>query len=95
MVDRINLPHIGCSSLGSISSLVSDWWASRAFLISDENQEEIEAIVGFYGRYIGASGYALVVEFSPENTINLESKPKLWRVDARGDGVEIVFPKDK
>ena len=43
VVDRINLPHIGCSSLEFISSLVSDWWASRAFLTSDENQEELEA----------------------------------------------------
>ncbi|MAD61330.1 MAG: hypothetical protein CMH49_07455 [Myxococcales bacterium] len=95
VVDRINLPHIACSSLDFIYSLGRDWWTGRARLKPDHHQEYIEAIVGFYGRYIGASGYAIVVEFSPEHAQNSDLNPKLWRVDARGEGVEIVFPKDE
>lgn len=95
VVDRINLPHLSCSSLDFIQSVSADWWTSRAQLKPDDQDHELDAIVGFYGRYLGASGYALVIELSPEHAKDLSLKPKLWRVDARPEGVEIIFPKDE
>ena len=50
-------------------------------------------MIGFYGRYLGASGYALVLEFSPKHAQDLELQPILWRVDARPEGVKITFPR--
>ena len=95
ITDRVNLPHLRCSSLDFIDSVQRDWWPSRAQVQTDESDESITAIVGFYGRYLGASGYALVIELRPEHAQDPSLKPTLWRVDARPEGVEITFPQNE
>ena len=95
VVDRVNLPHLRCSSFDFMDSVQRDWWPNRAKVKTDEETAEVEAIVGFYGRYLGASGYALVMEFTPQHAQDFTLKPTLWRVDARPEGVKITFPQDE
>lgn len=95
VVDRVNLPHLGCSSLAFIESVRQEWWQHRVSIKQDQDKAEIDALVGFYGRYLGASGYHLVMEFTLDHARDFSLKPVLWRVDARTEGIQITFPKDE
>lgn len=53
-------------------------------------QGEETALCGFYGRYLSASGFHLVLEFSPDQGLT-----HVWRIDARAQGVEIKNPQDE
>lgn len=96
--DRIYLPRLGVPFVEFVSSVQETWWPSRARVNLPPEAEEgeetvtIEAICGFYGRYIGASGFCLVLEFSG----SLDQKSlQLWRVDALSDGTALAMPQDE
>ncbi len=95
VVDRVHIPHLRCPTFDFIDSVKRDWWPGRAIVRPDKEREEVQAIIGFYGRYLGASGYALVIELSPAHASDFSLNPTLWRVDARPEGVEITFPQDE
>ena len=95
VTDRIYLPRLGMTTLDFLQSVADVWWPSRAEIIPEQNEDlepetKVKAICGFYGRYIGASGFSLVMEF---NGSSPESLPQLWRVDARSKGTLIVLPQ--
>jgi len=98
--DRIYLPKAGCSALELIEGITQQWWASRASIeraalgeaLSDElsaGEGPLEALCGFYGRYLSSSGYHMVLEFSPDGLEHI------WRIDARFESVSIKRPQDE
>ena len=56
---------------------------------------EVEAICAFYSRYLNASGFTFVIEFNHEHLADPALSPLLWRVDARAQGTQIVYPQDE
>lgn len=93
VTDRIHLPRVGVTTLELIDSIAADWWPSRREVT--EGGAQHRAICGFYGRFICASGFSLVVEFNAAHIADPELPPTLWRVDGRAEGVELTYPQDE
>lgn len=95
--DKVYLPKAECSALELIEGVTQQWWASRAQLdraqLGDAHLQSgegpLEALCGFYGRYLSASGYHMVLEFGPQGLAHI------WRIDARFEHVSIKPPRDE
>lgn len=83
IADRVLLPKARSSALDFINALSEQWWAARAAIVEREGEAPVQALCGFYGRYLPATGFHLVAEFGPQGLTTL------WRVDARGRGTAL------
>lgn len=95
--DKIYLPKADCSALEFIEGVTQQWWASRAQLdrtllseaVTVQGEDPLQALCGFYGRYLSTSGYHMVLEFAPDGLKHI------WRIDARFEHVAIKTPQDE
>jgi hypothetical protein len=89
VTDRIFLPKARCFGDDFIDSVTTEWWGARAEVIMAQGESARPAICGFYGRYLSASGFAMVIEFGPDG------REHIWRVDARAQGVSLPLPQNE
>ena len=87
--DDFLLPKANCFGSSFAQLIQEQWWTQRKSIIQHEGQEPIQALCGFYGRYLGSSGFSCVFEY------NAQDEVILWRVDARGQGVQVKLPEDE
>ena len=93
VADRVFLPKARCTGPEFIDSVSEHWWEQRAEITVEDGESPRQAICGFYARYLGASGFCLILEFSPEGTLDSRGLAHIWRVDARSKGVSLKHPE--